>query len=108
MAVRVRPAGLTADREQLIEAFALWLTPLSTGERFDWLYRKNPAGDARAWMLCSEPGVIGACAAFPRQLFVKGAITGGYVLGDFCIKPAHRALGPATRVTACLSCGDER
>jgi hypothetical protein len=104
MAVRVRPASLKADREQLIEAFALWLTPLSTGERFDWLYRRNPAGDALAWILCAEQGVVGACAAFPRRVFVKGAMARGYVLGDFCIKPAYRTLGPAIELQrACLA-----
>jgi len=104
MAVRVRLANLTADRERLVEAFALWLTRDSTDDRFDWLYRRNPAGDALAWLLCSEQGVVGACAAFPRRLFAGGGIVRAYVLGDFCVKPAYRTLGPAIELQrACLA-----
>lgn len=104
MAVRARLASLETDREHLIEFFARWLTPLSTRQRFDWLYRGNPEGDARAWVLCTDRGMIGACAAFPRRLLVGGETVRGYVLGDFCIQPEYRTLGPALELQrACLA-----
>lgn len=105
MAIVVRPADLERDRGLLIDAFFRFLTPLSDGRRFDWLYLGNPHGRTRAWLATDVSGsVIGACAAFPRHFcFGDGKIT-GVVLGDFCIAPDYRSLGPALQLQrACLA-----
>lgn len=104
MAIVVRPADLEKDRELLIDAFSRFLTPLSDDRRFDWLYLGNPHGRARAWLATDVSGrVIGACAAFPRRFYFGDGTTAGVVLGDFCIAPDYRSLGPALQLQrACL------
>ena len=47
--------------------------------------------------------MIGVAAAFPRRFYFRGEAVRGYVLGDFCIDPAHRSLGLALALQrACL------
>ena len=47
--------------------------------------------------------IAGASAVFPRSLYVNGQKTMGFVLGDFCIHPEYRTLGPAVQLQrACL------
>src|SRR5258708_16184568 len=104
MAIVVRPADLEKDRELLIDAFSRFLTPLSDDRRFDGLYLGIPHGRARAWLATDVSGrVIGACAAFPRRFYFGDGTTAGGVLGDFCIAPDYRSLGPALQLQrACL------
>ncbi len=47
--------------------------------------------------------LVGAAAAFPRRLREAGVAKSGYVLGDFCIHPGYRSMGPALQLQrACL------
>ena len=105
MAIVVRPAHLEADRELLLDALSRFLSPLASGPRFDWLYRGCPHGEARAWLATEEKNgqFVGAAAYFPRRMFVEGAEVTACVLGDFCIHPGYRSLGPALQLQrACL------
>jgi hypothetical protein len=104
MAIVVRPADLEKDRGLLIDTFSRFLTPLSDNRRFDWLYLGNPHGRARAWLATDgSERVIGACAAFPRRFYFGDGRIAGVVLGDFCIAPEYRSLGPALQLQrACL------
>lgn len=106
MAITVRPADLKADREMIISFVASYLNPVSNAARFDWLYLKNPHGEARAWIATeAESGlVVGMAAAFPRRVHVGGAEKVVWILGDFCIHDQHRSLGPALLLQrACLA-----
>jgi hypothetical protein len=105
MAITVRRADLGRDRELLIGFFLSYLTPHSDGRRYDWLYRRNPQGSASAWIAedASVGALVGAAAAFPRRLCDGGVTKSGYVLGDFCIHPGYRSMGPALQLQrACL------
>jgi Acetyltransferase (GNAT) domain len=97
MANLVRPAKIDGEREALTAFLSTHLSPDATDERYDWLYCKNPAGMARVWVACDAEGgkIIGVSAAFPRRIYCGGREMHGYVLGDFCIHPDHRSLGPA-------------
>ncbi len=109
MAIAVRPADLRRDRELLIDFLFQHLTPLSDGRRFDWLYCDNPHGPARVWIAAEDGSgaTVGAAAAFPRRLHVQGVEARGCVLGDFCIHPRYRSLGPALQLQrACLEAID--
>jgi GNAT superfamily N-acetyltransferase len=101
----IRPANLETDRQLLVDLLCRNLSPQAGGHRFNWLYRENPYGSARAW-IASDQGTgksIGAAAAFPRKLFVGGIKRPGYVLGDFCIDHQYRSLGVALQLQrACL------
>ena len=99
----IRPADLRADRDVLIRTLSRYLTPDSNARRFDWLYLENPAGPAKVWIAEGAQGPAGVGAAFPRRLLVEGVETSACVLGDFCIAPEHRSLGPAIQLQrACL------
>lgn len=51
--------------------------------------------------------MVGAAAAFPRQMYVGGVQKKGSVLGDFFIVPEFRSLGPALQLQrACMSIVD--
>jgi GNAT superfamily N-acetyltransferase len=106
MKVAIRAGDLAADRGILIEAIARWLSPEADSRRFDWLYTGCPLGPARVLIAtCAEGGsLVGAAAAFPRQIYVAGAQKTGCVLGDFFIAPEYRSIGPAVQLQrACLA-----
>lgn len=88
---------IVREREALTAFLSTHLSAEATAERFDWLYCKNPAGMAQVWVACEpESGkIIGVSAAFPRRIYRRGTEARGYVLGDFCIHPDYRSLGPA-------------
>src|SRR5262245_60963776 len=106
MGINVRPADLVQDRSELIEFMRQNLTDSSDSRRFDWLYLHNPGGSARAWIAFDESSgrTVGVAGAFPRTLQSNGAIQRAYLLGDFCIAPECRSLGPALALQrACLN-----
>lgn len=101
MSIVVREADLAADGAVLIDTMKRFLTPQSDEKRYDWLYRQNPHGPARAWMAIDQTcdhSVIGVASAFPRQICSNGQDLVGYVLGDFCLDPRYRSLGPAVQL----------
>jgi len=104
MGIFVRRAELAKDRLLLIEFISRFLSADASADRFDWLYCRNPGGIAKVWVAaesgCEEP--VGVAAAFPRPM-VQGKGTKSYVLGDFCMRPDHRSLGPALALqNACI------
>jgi hypothetical protein len=105
MGIRIRPANPVSDRGRLISALSRFLSPNSNEERFDWLYQQNPFGAARVWIAEDESGcgIVGVASAFPR-IFQEGHKSFmGFVLGDFCMDPRFRSLGPAVQLQrACL------
>jgi len=97
MTFQVRTAEVQKERRALTEFLTANLTPDANEFRYEWLYCMNPAGVARAWVACeTETGaLIGISAAFPRRIYHREKEVRGYVLGDFCIHPDYRSLGPA-------------
>jgi GNAT superfamily N-acetyltransferase len=100
MAITITNADLTRDRGLLIETLRRFLMPGSNERRFDWLYKSNPEGLARAWLAVDtqKPAVIGTAAAFPRTFYFGPSPITAWVLGDFCLDPAYRSLGPALQL----------
>jgi hypothetical protein len=100
MAITIADADLIRDRELLMEALNCFLTPLSGTRRFDWLYKSNPDGIARAWLAIDTQTarVVGTAAAFPRRFYLGPNPISAWVLGDFCLAPAYRSLGPALQL----------
>jgi hypothetical protein len=110
MSTDIRRADLAAERALIIDSLRRWLAPDSDDRRFDWLYRDNPAGPARVFLAsdAASGATIGVGAAFPRRMVRGEAELVAWVLGDFCIDPAHRSLGPALALQrACLSVAEE-
>lgn len=105
MGIAIRRLVLEPERQLLIDFLYRHLTPQSTERRFAWLYLENPSGHAQVWVAenLETREVVGASTVFPRCLYVNGRETHGFVLGDFCIHPEYRSLGPAVRLQrACL------
>jgi hypothetical protein len=96
MAHLVRRANVEQEKAILIAFLRAYLSNDAGEARFEWLYRRNPAGIALVWVAYDSDsnGITGLSAAFPRQVLHRGGTTLGYVLGDFCISPDHRSLGP--------------
>src|SRR3974390_952369 len=106
MGIRLREADLASDDAALIELVRTNLGQTDTAaQRFQWLYRDNPYGPARAWLAFDGSGPpVGMCALFPRLAYVNGNEVLGCVLGDFCVSKQYRSLGPAVQLQrACLS-----
>jgi hypothetical protein len=97
MTTLVRPADVHRERAAIVAFLSTHLSSEADDSRYEWLYCKNPEGMARAWVACqAETGMItGVSAAFPRRIHRCGEEVRGYVLGDFCIHPDYRSLGPA-------------
>lgn len=105
MTLWIRRADLLRDRRPLIDFFRQFLTPNSDDRRFDWLYLQNLHGPARVWLAEERDAgeIIGAAAAFPRRFSFRGEECMGFILGDFCLHPRYRSLGPAVQLQrACL------
>lgn len=106
MDLAIRCANLKTDAPLIVEFLAKNHTADSTAQRFEWLYLHGPAGPARVW-ICQEPGSFapgGIAAAFPRWVCASGRRQVGWVLGDFCLLPRYRSLGPAVKLQkACLA-----
>jgi len=106
MAIALRHADLEGDRELLLDTLSRYLTPHANGARFDWLYRNNPHGQAKAWIAIDQDkgDVVGMASAFPRRVYVDAHEALSWVLGDFCVHDRYRSLGPALQLQrACLA-----
>lgn len=104
--VAVRPADLDADAGGIIKLLSGNLNPAYDHARFEWLYRRNPDGIARAWALVDTgtDDLVGTAAAIPRRMFVAGREELAWILSDFCVAEPYRALGPALQLQrACLA-----
>lgn len=106
MAIYVRLANLIDDETILTDLARKYLHQDADQRRFQWLYRENPFGPARAWIAYeNDTEAVGMAAVFPRQMYCAGAVVLSCVLGDLCIATKYRSLGPALQLQrACLEC----
>jgi hypothetical protein len=97
MAILVRHADVANESASLLAFLSRHLSSEVTKSRYDWLYLDNPDGRALAWVAVESDHqrTIGMAAAFPRKFSSNGEILPGFILGDFCIHPEYRSLGPA-------------
>jgi Acetyltransferase (GNAT) domain len=105
MNITIRAADLEADRQAIVDGVIKYLNPAAGSARFDWLYKNNPFGAPRVWLAVEGDGgsIVGALAAFPRQLSVRGHKETAWVLGDCWVADQYRSLGPVlTLQRACL------
>jgi len=106
MGLKIVTADLDIQRGVLIDTLRRLLTPESDGNRFDWLYKNLPFGEAKSWLAVDEntETIVGAASAFPRRFYAENRVCSAWVLGDFCLDTAYRSLGPALKLQrACLS-----
>lgn len=97
MPVSIRPVNLDSDREELMQVLERNLRDLPHARRFDWLYRRNPAGPAWSWFIV-EPGTgkaVGAASLYPRAVWMGREPRVCGQVGDFAVDANYRSLGPA-------------
>src|SRR5437773_3037717 len=105
MVIAIRQADLVGDRQVVLDLVRDNLTDEATVERYEWLYRKNPDGDGKAWIASDEASgeTVGIASAYPRLMQVAGEQVTCWNLGEFAVSASHRSLGPALRLQrACL------
>ncbi len=96
MKLTVRKADPSEDRDGLLELLSRHFEDWGGRAKFDWLYLRNPLGQARVWVLEDEArGVVGLSSAFPRKFKAQEREMNAWVLGDFCVEKDLRVLGPA-------------
>src|SRR5260370_37418653 len=100
MRITVRPADLHADRDVLIDMMLRFLTPMSNGARYDWLYQQNPDGPAQLWVLIDSDtdAIVGSGRFVPRRVDVNGRGRLGGFLVDFWIPPGCRRRLPGMQL----------
>ena len=105
MSFSVLPVDLGNDNSVLIEMMRHHLTPLSNERRFNWLYKKNPEGQASVWVLIHSAtnSIVGSAAFVPRRMYFGKEEVRCALLVDMWIHPEYRTLGPALKLQrACL------
>lgn len=104
MSNSIRPVCYQTDTAELIEVLQANLPYVPHAKFFEWLYHRNPAGQALTWVATDgSQRIIGAAAAFPRRFYCGSREACGFVLGDFCVDASHRSLGLALALQrACL------
>ncbi|MHC4549814.1 MAG: GNAT family N-acetyltransferase [Planctomycetota bacterium] len=94
--ITVRRADPSADREAILFVLARNLAEAAGAQRHDWLYLRNPDGEALVWLAEDEEGrPVGTSAAHPRRMRIDGTTVAALNLSDFAFDPAYRSLGPA-------------
>jgi hypothetical protein len=106
MSIRVRLGNPVEDQEQIIAGLRNHLNPLTDKQRYDWLYRQNPDGPARIWVIEDEQSgrIVGSSGLLPRLFYIDGKEVTGCVVADTWVHPDHRVLGPAVKLQrACIA-----
>ncbi len=98
--IAIRQAELVTDRQVILDLVRANLTEGATLERYEWLYRRNPDGDGRAWIATDESRgePVGVASAYPRLMEVEGKQVTCWNLGEFAVSASYRTLGPALRL----------
>jgi hypothetical protein len=105
MSFSVLPVNPEDDNRLLIELMRRYLAPLSNERRFNWLYKENPEGQAKLWVLLHSDtnSIVGSAAIVPRRMYVGDKELRCALLVDLWIQPEYRTLGPALKLQrACL------
>jgi len=103
--MKIRQANLGDDHGILTSLAQQYLSRHADENRFRWLYRENPFGEAQAWIACDDKDeAVGMAAVFPRQMYREGTVVSGCVLGDLCVSPKYRSVGVALQLQrSCLA-----
>jgi hypothetical protein len=69
-------------------------------DRFDWLYRGNPDGEAILWSVrdAAEGALAGFTVALPRRIYVDGTVRRCWNCADFSMLARYRTLGLAIKL----------
>jgi len=79
-------------------------------KRFEWLYRDNPRGDAKAWLVIDEKSqqAVAFTVVLPRMFRIAGREAVCWNCGDFSVDKKYRTLGVALKLRRQAKEGVER
>lgn len=100
MGILIKEADLDKDKDILIETLNKNRKNPVEEDRYIWLYKKNPYGEAKAWIVVNEESgeVGGFTAVFPRAVKVENQEVICWNCGDFSINKKYRSLGVAIKL----------
>ncbi len=89
-----------ADDRIIVRMLKRWVTTQGAARRFQWLYRRNPQGDAATWLVLDPKthDIVGFTSIFARGFAVHGAPVLGGVGLDAFVRPDHRRRGIALQL----------
>lgn len=91
-----RDGDVERDRDSVL---ATWRGNLGDDGRmpskYEWFYRRSPAGAPLLQLLEADGHDVGTCSAGRRRMLRDGRPLRGGVLVDLAVLPEHRSLGPA-------------
>ena len=106
----IRPADPN-DRQDRAAIQRLWIDNLPyinsaiLSDRFDWLYRKNPAGQTLTWFAVDirNGAIVGCASVLPREMVVGGKLRRGGIAIDFVVDRMYRSFGIALQLQRVIS-----
>ncbi len=104
MGVVIREADLERDRQVMVDLLRSTRGHDEASHpyeaRAEWLYLKNPAGRATAWLVADEKTgqAAGFTVGLPRRMRVEGRDRTCWNCGDFSIAVKYRTLGVAAKL----------
>ncbi len=96
-ALEIRRAD-RADEPQLRRQLAKYKIARNADERFGWIYRRNPQGQAETWLAISRATdeIVGFTSVHARTFEIDGERLVGGVGFDAFVRPDHRRMGIMT------------
>ena len=83
---------------RILPALEQHVTTRNAARRYQWLYRKNPAGRAFTWVCEDDGQIVGWTSIFPRAFVVDGRVLAGSIGCDAYVLPSHRRRGIAVEL----------
>ncbi len=98
--VAVRAAVLAEDREAILGVLTRNFVAAGSRERFEWLYRSNPAGTSLAWVAedTATGAIVGTTAAHFKEVILGDRVVKVLNLSDFAFDQGYRSPGYALRL----------
>ncbi len=102
MGYEVKEADLDAEQEIMVGILSnnRSVANFDYNQRYNWIYKNNPFGRARAWIIWDDKKNIpvGFTGVFPRPVYVNGKKLMVWNCGDFSIEKKYRVLGIALKL----------
>ncbi len=104
MSIIIKEADLDQDRDILIELLRKNRSKIAEDfpfeARYDWLYKNNPHGRAKAWLAIdgATAEAVGFTIAIPRKMIVNGKNIICWNCADFSVNKKYRTLGVAIKL----------
>ncbi len=100
MSIVIKEADLEKDQDVMIATLNKNRKSQTDVKRYEWLYKANPSGKARAWLAVDDNtgDIAGFTSVIPRMMHVFGEEMTCWNCSDFSINKRYRTLGVAVKL----------